>query len=105
MSLSESSDGNTSSAYLDDVTAMASDGSQNMSTDDGGVSVSSYSPQMSPTIYVETEEVPEYKQNPELELLIDAVMSCQEAVYPNLKRQFLNALQEFQYKIFVSCRA
>ncbi|XP_052214238.1 vitamin D3 receptor A-like isoform X2 [Dreissena polymorpha] len=97
--LSDSSDGNSRSVNLDDVTAMASDDGQNTSIDDG-VSATSYSPQMSPTIYVEMEEVPVYQQNPELELLIDAIMSCQEAVYPNLKKQYTNALQEVQYKIF-----
>jgi len=58
--------------------------------------------QLSPTIYVETDQPPSYVPNQELEFLIDAIMSCQEAVYPNLKRQYMSDLEEDQLKIYVS---
>ena len=60
--------------------------------------------QLSPTIYVETDQPPSYVPNQELEFLIDAIMSCQEAVYPNLKRQYMSDLEEDQLKIYVSIK-
>lgn len=59
------------------------------------------------TITVEeekTQEKPVFQENQELEFLIDAIMSCQEAVYPNLKKQYTHAraMEEQQFKLFVS---
>lgn len=58
------------------------------------------------TITVEDEkpvERPAFVENQELEILIDAIMSCQDAVYPTLKKQYARAKEEFEqqhYKIF-----
>lgn len=41
-----------------------------------------------------------FVENQELEYLIDTVMSCQEAVYPKLKKQYIKSLEENHYKIY-----
>lgn len=68
------------------------------------------SPEPSPTsseksFYPKKESLkpePVFKENRQLEFLIDAVMSCQDAVYPNLKKQYSESMQEMHFKIFVS---
>lgn len=60
------------------------------------------------TITVEDEKPvgsPTFVENPELEILIDAILSCQDAVYPTLKKQYVRAKEEIErqhYKTFVS---
>lgn len=58
------------------------------------------------TITVEDEkpvESPTFVENQELEILIDAILSCQDAVYPTLKKQYVRAKEEIErqhYKTF-----
>ncbi|WAR01328.1 RORB-like protein [Mya arenaria] len=88
----------TNTSYFDETSAISPeyvsrDDTLSMSSSSNG------SPLISPTIYV--EESPSYTENQELELLIDAIMSCQEAVYPTLKRQYTTAMQQEQMKIYM----
>ncbi|KAL4225167.1 Estrogen receptor [Mactra antiquata] len=47
---------------------------------------------------------PTFVENQELEILLDAIISCQDAVYPNLKKHYTNArkniIEQEQLKIF-----
>lgn len=45
---------------------------------------------------------PVFQENRQLEFLIDAVMSCQDAVYPNLKKHYAESRDQEHIKIFVS---
>lgn len=57
------------------------------------------------TVTVEDEKPPQptFVENLELEFLIDAILSCQDAVYPNLKKQYIDAAREMEkhhFKLF-----
>ena len=57
------------------------------------------------SIYISHEPVkpePVLQENRQLEFLIDAVMSCQDAVYPNLKKHYSVCRHQEHFKIFVS---
>ena len=52
---------------------------------------------------IKPEVKPVFVENHEMEFLIDAIMSCQEAVYPNLKKHYKYArvMEQQHYKLFV----
>ncbi|XP_060592284.1 vitamin D3 receptor-like [Ruditapes philippinarum] len=51
---------------------------------------------------IKPEVKPAFVENHEMEFLIDAIMSCQEAVYPNLKKHYKYArvMEQQHYKYF-----
>ncbi|XP_045175151.2 vitamin D3 receptor A-like [Mercenaria mercenaria] len=51
---------------------------------------------------IKQEVKPVFVENHELEFLIDAIMSCQEAVYPNLKKHYKYArvMEQQHYKLY-----
>ena len=54
------------------------------------------------TVTIDSPEDAATVRNYEMECLIDALLSCQEAVYPTIKKQFQYNMEDAQYKVYVS---
>lgn len=67
---------------------------------DGLLEISDLDDDLGLTVTVHPARQSKFVPNTELEFLIDALVSCQDAVYPVLKKMFDPQVEEFQFKVW-----